>query len=83
MSNHNVIFEEETYQKQPRGNKTPESKIVTYIIKWSGGFIKNSTQANILLLVFVVLSLILTLTTVVGQIGPQEYPENIQVIPAV
>lgn len=83
MSNHDIIFEEEDYQKQSRVNKTPESKIVNFVIKCSGGLIKNATQANILLLLFVSLSLIVTITIGLSLSGPKEYPENIKVIPAV
>lgn len=56
-----IVFEGEEFQSsnQSFGGSTP--KIVGWVMQYSGGYIKNETQANYVLLGFVVLAIIVSL----------------------
>lgn len=56
-----VIFEGKEYQDSAQSFGPENSKIVQWIIKYSGGVIKDEKQANYVLIGFVVLATILSL----------------------
>lgn len=66
-----VEFEETRISSPVRYKNTP--KMLEWVIKYSGGLIKNERQANFVLLVFVILSIILTLY-VFFKSGPSTEP---------
>lgn len=59
-SSSRIKFEGEEFQR-PRSFETPTPKIVQWIIKYSGGAVKDEQQANYVLIGFVVLAIIVSL----------------------
>ena len=53
-----IVFEGEEFQRPVRSFETPTPKIVGWVIKYSGGYIKDEKQANYVLIGFVVLAII-------------------------
>lgn len=60
-----VVFEGEKFQ-QSQYFQTPTSKIVQWVIKYSGGTVKNEKQANYVLIGFVVVAVVISLFLVFG-----------------
>lgn len=54
-----IVFEGEQFQR-PRSFETPAPKIVRWVIKYSGGAIKDKRQANYFLIGFVVVAIVFT-----------------------
>ena len=55
-----VIFEEEDGLWQAISLETPPSKLAQWLIKFSGGYIKDERQANYILVIFVALAFALS-----------------------
>jgi len=55
-----------------------ESKIVQWIIKFSGGLVQNKKQANYVLLIFVVLSLVVSFYLFFGGGSRTEETEGLE-----
>ncbi len=55
-----IVFEGEEFQR-PRSFQTPTPKIVQWVIKYSGGTVKDERQANYVLIGFVVLAIVVSL----------------------
>jgi len=64
-SSSRIKFEGEEFQR-PRSFQTPTPKIVQWIIKYSGGYIKDENQANYVLIGFVVLAIVISLLLFFG-----------------
>lgn len=52
-----VVFDTDSYRAVKFYRETNTPKIIKLVLKYSGGFIKNETQANSILLIFVVLAM--------------------------
>ena len=72
MSNGDVQFDLETESRESFTAKTP--KMVSFVIKYSGGFIKDTTQANYVLLGFVAFIFAVSLILLLGGNGKQNQP---------
>jgi len=59
-SSSRIKFEGEEFQR-PRSFQTPTPKIVEWVIKYSGGAIKDEKQANYVLIGFVAAAIIVSL----------------------
>ena len=82
-----VVFEGEEFQQPSQFFQTPTPKIVEWVIKYSGGTIKDKKQANYVLVGFVALAIIISLFLISGGGGNEAefkappgqkiiYPEN-------
>ena len=56
-----IVFEGEEFQRPSQSFQTPTPKIVQWVIKYSGGTVKDERQANYVLIGFVALAIIITL----------------------
>ena len=56
-----IVFEGEEFQRTRQSFQTPTPKIVEWVIKYSGGLIKDENQANYVLIGFVAVAIILAL----------------------
>ena len=56
-----VVFEGEEFQRTRQSFQTPTPKIVEWVIKYSGGSIKDEKQANYILIGFVAVAIIISL----------------------
>ncbi len=59
-SSSRIKFEGEEFQR-PRSFQTPTPKIVQWVIKYSGGYVKDEQQANYVLIGFVAVAIIFSL----------------------
>jgi len=64
-SNSRIKFEGEEFQR-PRSFQTSTPKIVQWVIKYSGGYVKDEQQANYVLIGFVVVAIIISLFLIFG-----------------
>ena len=64
-SSSRIKFEGEEFQR-PRSFQTPTPKIVQWVIKYSGGLIKDENQASYVLIGFVALVIIVFLIVIFG-----------------
>ena len=64
-SSSRIKFEGEEFQR-PRSFQTPTPKIVQWVIKYSGGYVKDEQQANYVLIGFVVVAIIFSLFFIFG-----------------
>lgn len=55
-----ITFEDEQFQR-PRSFQSTTPKIVGFVIKYSGGYIKDERQANYVLIGFAVVAIIVSL----------------------
>jgi len=65
-SSSRIKFEGEEFQR-PRSFQTPTPKIVQWVIKYSGGYVKDEQQANYVLIGFVVVAIIVSLFFIFGR----------------
>jgi len=68
-----IVFEGEEFQRPSQSFQKPTPKIVEWVIKYSGGFIKDEKQANYFLIGFVVIAVVVSLFLFFGgsdQHGP-------------
>ena len=56
-----IVFEGEQFQRPARSFETPTPKIVQWVIKYSGGLIKDENQANYFLIGFVAVAIVVSL----------------------
>lgn len=72
-----IVFEGEEFQR-PRSFQTPTPKIVEWVIKYSGGAVKDEKQANYVLIGFVVVAVIFSLVLIFsgGSKTSKILPEN-------
>lgn len=69
-----IVFEGEQFQR-PRSFETPTPKIVQWVIKYSGGAIKDEMQANYVLIGFVAVAIIVSLFLIFGRsLGGSKIP---------
>ncbi|NCS68189.1 hypothetical protein GW777_07500 [Candidatus Peregrinibacteria bacterium] len=61
-----IVFEGEEFQRPRQSFQTSTPKIVQWVIKYSGGLIKDEKQANYVLIGFVVLAIIVSLFLIFG-----------------
>lgn len=64
-SSSRIKFEGEEFQR-PRSFQTPTPKIVQWVIKYSGGYVKDEKQANYIIFGFFVVSIIISFYLVFG-----------------
>jgi len=76
-----IVFEGEQSQR-PRSFQTTTSKIVGWVIKYSGGLVKGEKQANYVLLGFIVVAIIISLFLLFGNNGTVGSPKDIKILPA-
>ncbi len=55
-----IVFEGEEFQHSARSFNSESSKMIQWVIKYSGGLVKDKKQANNVLLVATILIIILT-----------------------
>ncbi len=78
-SSSRIKFEGEEFQR-PRSFQTPTPKIVGWVIKYSGGAVKDEKQANYVLIGFVALAIIISLFLLFGAIRSPSPPPANQII---
>ena len=61
-----VVFEGEEFQRTRQSFQTPTPKIVEWVIRYSGGAIKDEKQANYVLIGFVAVAIIVSLFLLFG-----------------
>ncbi|MBU6431461.1 MAG: hypothetical protein KGJ58_03135, partial [Patescibacteria group bacterium] len=71
-----VVFEGEEFPRFTRSFQTPTPKIIQWVIKYSGGLIKDGKQASFVLLGFVVAAIIVSMFLFFGS-GSSSYNEKI------
>ena len=59
-----VTFDTGEFRESPTHLQVPKSSVAQWIIKFSGGFIKNETQANFVLLVIAVIFILISLVLI-------------------
>ena len=67
-----VVFKGEEFQRPRQSFQTPTPKIVQWVIKYSGGLVKDEKQANYVLIGFVAVTITFSLFLVFG--GGNEAP---------
>jgi len=77
-----IVFEEEELRRPNRSFQAPTSKIVQWIIEYSGGIIKDENQANYFLIGFVVVAVVFSLFLIFGGEGSVGSPKDIKILPA-
>lgn len=78
-----IVFEGEEFQHSTRSFQSQTPKIVGWVIKSSGGYIKDERQANYVLIGFVVVVIVISLFLVFGGGRTTGSPEDIKILPAV
>ena len=76
-----IVFEGDEFQHSTRSFQTQTPKIVGWVIKYSGGYIKDERQANYVLIGFVVLAIGVSLFLIFG--GSSSNNKKIPFVPAV
>ena len=71
-----IVFESEEFQRTRQSFQTPTPKIVQWVIKYSGGAIKDEKQANYVLIGFVAVTIIFSLFLFFGG-GSSSYNEKV------
>jgi predicted PurR-regulated permease PerM len=64
-----ITFEGEELQRPARSFNSENPKIIQWVIKYSGGYIKDEKQANYVLIGFVAAAVIVSLFLFFGDIG--------------
>lgn len=72
-----IVFEGEEFQRPSQSFQTPTPKIVEWVIKYSGGLIKDEKQANYILIGFVVLVVIISLMVIFTSSSQELPPERV------
>lgn len=69
-------YKKTTFQNDDSSNRysAPNSRLVYWTIRFSGGFIKNKNQANVFLLVFIVVMIAVSLFLVLNDNNQTVYP---------
>jgi len=71
-----IVFEGEEFRRPSQSFQTPTPKIVQWVIKYSGGAIKDEKQANYVLIGFVAVAIVVSLFLIFGG-GSSSYNEKI------
>ena len=56
-----IVFEGEQFQQSTRSFQTPTPKIIGWVIKYSGGTVKDEKRANYVLISFVMVAIVISL----------------------
>ncbi len=64
-----IIFEGEEFQRPARSFNSENPKMIQWVIKYSGGYVKDETQAEYVLIGFVALAIIVSLFLFFGGNG--------------
>lgn len=85
-SNNKTRFEDEEFQRSVDYHNSQTPKVIQWVIKYSGGYIKNKNQANYVVLGFIILAIIISLFLFFGgdeeaQITPGINPETGEELP--
>ena len=75
-----IVFEGQEFQHSPQSFQTTTPKIVEWVIKYSGGAIKDEKQANYVLVGFVVLAIVVSLFLFIEG-GASGDPKDTKVLP--
>ena|SRR3989344_1526327 len=82
-SSSRIKFEGKEFQR-PRSFQTPTPKIVRWVIKYSGGYVKDEHQANYVLIGFVAVAIIIVFVFLFsgskGELTPEK--QHFQTIPS-
>ena len=62
-----IVFEGEKFQRPSRSFQTPAPKIVEWVIKYSGGYVRDEKQANYVLIGFVAVAIVISLFLFFGR----------------
>ena len=71
-----IVFEGEKFQRTRQSFQTPTPKIVEWVIKYSGGYIKDEKQASYFLIGFVVVAIIVSFLSFFKQSPGKLTPEE-------
>ncbi len=71
-----IVFEGEEFQRTRQSFQAPTPKIVEWVIKYSGGAIKDEKQASYVLIGFVAVAIVVSLFLFFGG-GSSSYNEKI------
>jgi len=81
--NGNVEFKEWRPLKEDTTEKISwGDRLIVFLIKNSGGLIKNSRQAALVILIFVIVLILISIYFLAGNFGSHTYPKDIQIKPA-
>ena len=72
-----IVFEGEEFRQPSQSFQTPTPKIVEWVIKYSGGAIKDEKQANYVLIGFVAVAIIASLFLFFGGGSQDSPPERV------
>lgn len=76
-----ITSEGEKFRRPTQSFQTPTPKIVEWVIKYSGGYIKDEGQASYVLIGFVAVAIAISLFLVFRG-GPVSNPKDIKILPA-
>ncbi len=68
-SSSRIKFEGEEFQRTRQSFQTPTPKIIEWVIKYSGGAVKNEKQANYVLIGFVMVAIVVSLFLIFSNSG--------------
>lgn len=77
-----VVFKGDDFQYSTQSFQPRASKITRWTIKCFGGLIKNENQANVVLLGFAMVAIVVSLSLVFKGNGANGNPKNIKILPA-
>ena len=72
-----IVFESDEFQQTRQSFQTSTPKIVEWVIKYSGGLVKDEKQASYVLIGFVVVAIIVSLFLIFGGGNEGYNQENI------
>ena len=75
-----IVFEGEEFQQTAHSFQTSTPKIIQWVIKYSGGSIKNEKQANYVLIGFVAVAIVVSLFLFFGVVRSPSPPPADQII---
>ena len=78
-----IKFEGEEFQRSARSFQSSTPKIIRWVIKYSGGYIKDEKQASYAILGFVAVAIIISLFLIFGRISgsSSQTPTKIPISP--
>ena len=77
-----VMFEEENYLHYSDLSKKSASKMAGWVIKFSGGKVKNERQVNFVLVTIIIISVTISLFLILDTGGSIPSQKDIQILPA-
>ncbi|MFH1454738.1 MAG: hypothetical protein ABIF22_00195 [bacterium] len=75
-----IVFEGEEFQQTAHSFQTSTPKIVQWVIKYSGGLVKDEKQASYVLIGFVTLAIVVSLFLFFGVVRSPSPPPADQII---